>query len=48
MMITYSAIAQANPKPSKVDVPRPSSSMMTSELAVAVWNFRKEKINKFR
>lgn len=39
---TYSAIAQASPKPSYVDVPRPSSSIITSEFAVADYN----KINK--
>jgi hypothetical protein len=33
---TYSAIAQAMPQPSYVEVPRPSSSMITSELLVAV------------
>jgi len=33
---TYSAIAHAMPQPSYVEVPRPSSSMITSELLVAV------------
>lgn len=33
---TYSAIAQAMPQPSYVEVPRPSSSMITSELLVVV------------
>lgn len=32
---TYSEMAQASPKPSYVDVPRPSSSMMTKEFCVA-------------
>lgn len=36
----YSAMAQANPKPSKVEVPLPNSSIMTRESFVAVW--RKE------
>lgn len=35
---SYSAIAQANPNPSKVEVPRPSSSMITKEFFVAVCN----------
>ena len=33
--IRCSEMAHARPKPSYVDVPRPSSSMMTSELLVA-------------
>jgi hypothetical protein len=32
----YSAIAQANPNPSKVEVPLPNSSMITKESFVAV------------
>lgn len=35
---TYSEIAQARANPSAVDVPLPSSSMMTSEFSVADYN----------
>ena len=35
---TYSAIAQAIPQPSYVEVPLPNSSIKTSESGVAVWN----------
>ena len=35
-MISYSDMAQASPNPSYVDVPRPNSSIMISELLVAV------------
>jgi len=43
---TYSAIAQASPKPSYVEVPRPSSSMIINELSVA--DYRTEKGAKIR
>lgn len=38
---TYSDIAQARPKPSYVEVPLPSSSMMIKEFSVADWNGRR-------
>ncbi len=48
--ITYSAIAQANPKPSYVDVPRPSSSTITNEWHVAdckIQNLRQKNYYPF-
>jgi hypothetical protein len=33
--MTYSEMAHASPKPSLVEVPRPNSSIMTSECSVA-------------
>lgn len=40
-----SEIAQAKPKPSYVDVPRPNSSIIIKDLSVAVLNKNKKRNN---
>lgn len=37
LVIKYSEMAQANPNPSQVDVPLPSSSTITKDRLVAPW-----------
>lgn len=40
--ITYSAIDQASPQPSYVEVPLPSSSIITKDFSVAVCKIKKK------